>query len=124
MSEKIRGEKQKNSSAASSAGAVAAAVEEWKYSYLDQCHSFFPVAIETTGTETMEFLWELGHRLQLVSAEHNYFTNLIQRLSVAVQRGNAASVLHAWAVQGAWSPRTSLRPFDFIVIVYIFFWHL
>ncbi len=55
-----------------------------------------PVAIETTGVfgpETMEFLRELGRCLQLVSADHNSFTNLIQRLSVAVQRGNAASVL-------------------------------
>ena len=45
------------------------------------------------GPETMEFLRELGRRLQLVSAEHNSFTYMIQRLSVAVQRGNAASVL-------------------------------
>ncbi len=67
-----------------------------KYSHLDQCHLFVPVAIETTGVfgpETMEFLRKLGRRLQLVSADHNSFTNLIQRLSVAVQRGNAASVL-------------------------------
>ncbi len=86
-------------SAASGAGAVAAAVEERKkrkYSHLNQCHSFVPVAIETTGVfgpETMEFLRELGRRLQLVSVDHNSFTNLIQRLLVAVQRGNAASVL-------------------------------
>ncbi len=39
-------------SAASGAGAVAAAAEERKkrkYSHLDQCHSFVPVAIETTS---------------------------------------------------------------------------
>ena len=86
-------------SAASGVGAVAAAAEERKkrkYSHLDQCHLFVPVAIETTGgfgPETMEFLQELGRHLQLVSADHNSTSYLIQRLSVAVQRGNAASVL-------------------------------
>ena len=64
-------------SAASGVGAVAAAAEKRKkrkYSHLDQCHSFVPVAIETAGVfgpETMEFLRELGRRLQLVSAHHN-----------------------------------------------------
>ena len=29
----------------------------------------------------------------VVSADHNSFTYLVQRLSVAVQRGNAASVM-------------------------------
>ena len=86
-------------SAASGVGAVAAAAEERKkrkYSHLDRCHSFVPVAIETTGVfgpDTMPFLRELGRRLQRVSADHNSFTYLIQRLSVAVQRENAASVL-------------------------------
>ena len=41
----------------------------------------------------MGFLRELDRRLQLVSADHNSYTYLIQRLSVAMQRGNAASVL-------------------------------
>ena len=85
--------------AASGVGEVAAAAEERKrrkYSNLDQGHSFVPVAIETAGVfgpETMDFMRELGSRLQLASADRNSFTYLIQRLSVAVQRGNAASVL-------------------------------
>ena len=36
---------------------------------------------------------ELGHRLRLLSGEANSFAYLTQRLSVAIQRGNAASVL-------------------------------
>ena len=40
----------------------------------------------------MEFLKELGHRLRQVSGEANSFAYLTQRLSVAVPRGNAASV--------------------------------
>ena len=83
-------------SATSDAGAVAAAAEERKkrkYAHLDQCHMFVPVAIETTsvfGPETLAFLRELGRCLQQVSADEGY---LIQRLSVAVQRGNSAAVL-------------------------------
>ena len=54
------------------------------------------VAIETTevfGPRTTQFLKELGHRLRQVSGEANSYAYLTQRLSVAVQRGNAASVL-------------------------------
>ena len=86
-------------SAASDVGAVAVAVEvrkRRKYSHLDQGHLFVPVTIETAGVfgpETMDFIRELDRRLQLVYADHNSFAYLIQRLSVAVQRGNAASVL-------------------------------
>eukprot|EP00731_Ephydatia_muelleri_P022869 Em0015g452a len=54
------------------------------------------VAIETSGVfgpRTTEFLKELGLRLRQVSGEANSFAYLTQRLSIAVQRGNAASVL-------------------------------
>ena len=45
------------------------------------------------GPKTTEFLKELRHQLRQVSGEANSFAYLTQRLSVAVQRGNAASVL-------------------------------
>ena len=64
--------------------------------HLDSCHFFIPVAIETTGVfgpRTTEFLKELGCRLRQVFGEANSSAYLTQRLSVAVQRGNAASVL-------------------------------
>ena len=69
-----------------------------KYKHLDSCHFFTPVVIETTGVfgpRTTEFLKELGHtcRLRQVTGEANSFAYLTQRLSVAVQWGNAASVL-------------------------------
>ena len=54
------------------------------------------MAIETTGVfgpRTADFLKELGHQLRQVSGEDNSFAYLTQRLSVAVQRGNAASML-------------------------------
>ena len=39
------------------------------------------------------FLKELGHRLRQVSGEASSFHYLAQRLSVAIQRGNSASVM-------------------------------
>ena len=83
-------------SATREAGAVAAQAErskQEKYSALDQCHTFTPVAIETAGpfgTETFSFLRELGCRLKQVTGEAKSFSYLRQRLSIAVQRGNAA----------------------------------
>ena len=85
--------------AAKQVGAVAQQAEEkkmQKYKHLDSCYFFTPVAIETSGVfgpKTMEFLKGLGQRLRQVSGEANSFAYLTQRLSVAVQRGNAASVL-------------------------------
>ena len=111
-------------SAASDVGEVAAAAEERKrrkYSHLDQGYSFVPVAIETAGVfgpETMDFMRELGSRLQLASADRNSFTYLIQRLSVAVQRRNAASVLgNARSLQY----KDFLRPLDFCCIYNIMY---
>ena len=54
------------------------------------------MAIETSGVygqRTTDFLKELGHRLRQVSGEANSFQYLAQRLSVAIQRGNSASVM-------------------------------
>ena len=111
------------SSAASDVGAVATAVEvrkRRKYSHLDQGHLFVLVAIKTAGVfglETMDFIRELDRRLQLVYADHNSFAYLIQCLSVAVQRGNAASALGS---AGAWSLRASLRHLDFLLLLFLF----
>ena len=65
-----------------------------KYQHLD-CH-FAPIAIETMGTygsRTLTFLKELGRRMSRCLLERNSYVYLTQHLSVAVQRGNAASVL-------------------------------
>ena len=78
------------------AGEVAAAAEvrkSSKYSHL-HCH-FVPIAIETVGSmgpKTLKFLRELGRRLCLVEGPLSY-SHLTQRLSVALQWGNAASIL-------------------------------
>ena len=65
-------------------------------SQLDSSHQFEPVAIETTGVigeRSRKFLVELGCRIRRVSGEVNSTAFLLQRLSIAVQRWNAASVL-------------------------------
>ena len=85
--------------AAHQVGAVAQQAEDrkmQKYKHLDSCYFFTPVAIETSGVfgpKTTKVLKELGHRLRQMSGEANSFAYLTQRLSVAVQHGNAASVL-------------------------------
>ena len=85
--------------AAKQVGAAAQQAEEkkmQKYKHLGSCHFFTSVAIETTGVfgpRTTEFLKELGIRLRQVFGEANSYAYLTQRLSVAVQWGNAASVL-------------------------------
>ena len=83
------------SQATSSAGAVADLTEcrkADKYSSLGVGYSFTPVAFETLGAmgkKSLAFVKDLGHRVRQRTGE----AYLLQRLSVAVQRGNAVSVL-------------------------------
>ena len=88
-----------SSLASGEAGAVAAQAEVKKYSkycHLDSSYTFVPVAIETSGAmqpRSTEFLKELGYRLRQATGEVKASMYLLQRLSVAIQRGNSASVL-------------------------------
>ena len=81
------------------AGKVAAAAEERKaskYAHLDQAYRFVPVAIETLGAfgpKTLAFVRELGRRIRQETGDKMETSYLMQRLSVAIQRGNAAAVL-------------------------------
>ena len=61
---------------------------------------FAPVVIETSsvfGKQTLSFLKDLACRVRKVSVEVKSFPYLLQRLAVAVQRGNAVSVLGTFA---------------------------
>jgi len=62
-----------------------------KYRSLSALCSFVPVAVESLGA--LDFFRNLGHRITSVTTEPRSFQLLMQRLSVAVQRGNAAFVL-------------------------------
>ena len=78
--------------ASAEAGAVAREAEH----HIEDLHYFVPIAIETLGTmghEARCFLKELSHRIYLATEDSQAHQHLIQRLSVAVQRGNAAAVL-------------------------------
>ena len=81
------------------AGSAATSAEEAKtakYAPLAIARDFVPTAIETLGTwgsAGLSFVNELGRRISAVSGDARATDFLKQRLSLAVQRGNAASVL-------------------------------
>ncbi|XP_043203123.1 uncharacterized protein LOC122371098 [Amphibalanus amphitrite] len=80
-------------------GAAARQAEERKrqrYADLARRYSFIPVALETTGVygpAAAAFVQDLGRRLATCTGERRETEWLRQRLSVAIARGNAASVL-------------------------------
>ena len=76
--------------------AKAEGVKTSKYSHLDRVYNFQPFALETcgsTGPSSEAFLKDLGTRLRMATGELKSYTYLLQRLSVAIQVGNAASVM-------------------------------
>ena len=67
-----------------------------KYHSLVAFYIFIPIAVETFGAlgeSATAFLKKLGSRLAVSTGESRASQYLLQRLSVAVQRGNAASVM-------------------------------
>ena len=80
-------------------GVVANEAEEKKrakYACLTSTFRFVPIAVETLGSlgdEADNFIHDLGRRITTVTGERRATEFLLQRLSVAIQRGNAASVL-------------------------------
>ena len=67
-----------------------------KYTSLDPTHQFIPFVVETSGVvgpEALNFLQDLGKRLRRAMGETKSRHYLLQRPSVAVQRGNAVAVL-------------------------------
>ncbi len=81
------------------AGAVAKIAERnksAKYKRLESNYAVIPVVLQTLGvwgSMANEFLCELGRRIAMCTNEPRTTAFLQQRISVAVQRGNAASVL-------------------------------
>ena len=86
-------------SAASQAGSPSTAAEikkKTKYSSLGNNYIFTPIALETLGPwgpEADNFIRELGRRLFSVTDDPRSTSFLRQKLSIAVQRGNAACIL-------------------------------
>ena len=81
------------------AGAVAEQAEKkkrYKYAHLETSHYFLPVAVESLGVfglDARSFFSNLGRRLRNTTSEPMSHLHLIQRISLAVQRGNAVSIL-------------------------------
>ena len=87
---------------ASAAAEKAERAKIAKYTEIPTYVIFQPVVIETLGpwsASSLEFIRELGQRLALHSGEQRSTSYLIQRLSMVIQRGNAASILGTLPVQ-------------------------
>ena len=88
--------RQRCSTEAGAAAAFAEGEKVKKYFHLEHSYSFQPIAFETSGSigpDSMSFLKDLGCRIKMVTGEPQSFSFLMQRLSVAIQTGNAISVL-------------------------------
>ena len=71
-----------------------------KYLALADKHDFVPVAIETMGTwgeRGLAFVNEVGRRVAAITGDNRSTAFLKQRMSLAVQRGNAAAVVETFA---------------------------
>ena len=85
--------------AAREAGAIAALAEQRKKAkYLDlaQTHHFVAVVVETAGalgSDALDFFADIGSRVRAVTNEAQSRAFILQQVSVAFQRGSAASVL-------------------------------
>ena len=84
--------------ASTEAGAVANEAKnrkKLKYSHLESTHAFVPVVVETLGTLGREapFLREVACRIKTSTGDPWSHQFLLQRVAVAVQRGNTASIL-------------------------------
>ena len=67
-----------------------------KYSHLDSNHFFNPVAVETLGVmgpEAGHFFRDLGGQITAATSDPLFHQYLLQRVTVAVQWGNAVAVL-------------------------------
>ena len=84
---------------ANQAGAAAQGAENRKqrrYEELGRRFKFQPVAVETCGSlgqSTLPFLKELGRRISCETGDKREVEFLFQRVSLAVVRGNATSLL-------------------------------
>jgi len=70
--------------------------KNWKYSNSLAQFIFVALAIESSGTwdtAGLNFIQEVGRRIQIVSGDARATTFLIQHLSIVIQRGKVSSIL-------------------------------
>jgi hypothetical protein len=81
-----------SSTGAGEAANRAAVAKRAKYATITRTHAFVAVALESSGawsSEGLDFVLELGRRLKDATHDKLETSYLLQRLSVALQRGNA-----------------------------------
>lgn len=86
---------------AGAAASEAEARKTLKYSDFLHSHKFIPVAVETLGVwgpQATELITDLGKRLTESTRDARSTRFLRQRIAIAVQRGNTASVLGTFPV--------------------------
>jgi hypothetical protein len=77
------------------AAAKAEASKASKYTALSTTHTFIPLAFETLGAwgeQAKGFVSELGRRISAITGDVREADYLRQRLSIAIQRGNAGAL--------------------------------
>ena len=80
-------------------GTVAADAEyhkRQKYAHLKNAHFLVSVAVETLGVfavEAQSLFKDIGWRITMATQDPRFHEYLVQRIAVAVQRGNVAAVL-------------------------------
>jgi len=85
-----------SSIAAGSAALAAESLKRQKYAGLASSHIFVPVVVETLGVwggEAALLVGEIGRRQAVAQGEPRAGSFLRQRISIAMQRGNAISVM-------------------------------
>ena len=84
------------SQTASTAAEGAAINKEKKYKELSKAQIFIPVAVETFGAWShagLSLFQQFGKRISKQTGEVKSTSHLLQEISMAIQRGNAASVM-------------------------------
>lgn len=85
-------------STSSEAGAAALAAEKLKsskYQNISNQYILVPVAVETFGSwgpRGLKFIQQIGSKIEKITGDKRATSFLFQRISIAVQRGNAASI--------------------------------
>ena len=80
---------------ASSAATAAEGRKRRRYADISRRYLFRPIAVETSGAlgpESLSFVKELGQRIAQTSGDRRDRERLMQRISVAVVRGNSTAV--------------------------------
>jgi hypothetical protein len=86
----------KTSLEAGAAADIAVTRKHNKYIELAQRYIFAPIAVESSGCwseRSLKLVKDIGQRIRDVTGDKRETSFLLQRISVAVQRGNAVSVL-------------------------------